>query len=799
MNFSDITQDYMTPEEAVELLKKAQRVLHPVYISGMTAYGKTELVKQVFYGKKVFYFPFSPSNPDKAQSIFVPVDNEHKTPQIVIFDDLQFLTDKDMQSQLISTIERRDVWPILISRTTIPSWLLSCTALNRIEYIDESKLAITEECFTKYLDSLNIKIDMNQVRRLSDLLQGNPFGLIVLAQKLRKSSDSEQLKEYILFIMAEYIDRMVIPDWNKEMKDFILKLTVLDSFTKELAEYLTGTSYIDAMIDQTMNTCSFLSYQYGSYSIRSNARLILLKKAEITYGFSELRALALKAGEWYEDHGDWNSARIMYTRARHKDRIKNVLIKNSRENPSNGYYQYLCRYYKELTDEEIQENVTLMSGTSMAYSLLLQPDESEFWYGKLAEYEQEPACNDKKEATEWLSYLDISLPQRGSVSTLEIIQKIADRIINKEINLPELSITSNNPSLINGGKDFCEWTKIDTDIITKYGKLITLVTGKHGKSIINLALGESFLEKCIDNEKVISLLSRGQIEAEVSSNMEMEFVAVGLLVRFYMDNGQIETAKDQLSAFETKCLEQHQHKFLPNLKALRCRINLLCGETDEVIKWACTAPNDKKEIMTLLRYEYMTKIRCYIYTGNYLEAYALIEKMKFYAEQYHRTYITMECEILLSIIQFKNNEDEYIDTIISALKMLTQYKFIRIISEEGAIILPILKKVSEKLASPDFDKGEIDMSWFAKLLSETEKMAAHYSSYANKREADATDFSGNALSILKLQMLGLSTPQIAERLGLKLENVRYHIKQNYKKLGVADKTQAIIAAKKLNL
>ena len=63
----------------------------------------------------------------------------------------------------------------------------------------------------------------------------------------------------------------------------------------------------------------------------------------------------------------------------------------------------------------------------------------------------------------------------------------------------------------------------------------------------------------------------------------------------------------------------------------------------------------------------------------------------------------------------------------------------------------------------------------------------------------ALDFSENALAILRLQAAGLPVREIAEKLGMKPETVRYHTKENYRKLGVSGKTDAVLAARNLNL
>ena len=78
-------------------------------------------------------------------------------------------------------------------------------------------------------------------------------------------------------------------------------------------------------------------------------------------------------------------------------------------------------------------------------------------------------------------------------------------------------------------------------------------------------------------------------------------------------------------------------------------------------------------------------------------------------------------------------------------------------------------------------------------------MARRYPLYLKKRGATTADFHPTALQVLRLQADGLSVNQIAHRLGLKPDNVRYHTKENYRKLNVSHKADAILAARSLGL
>lgn len=67
--------------------------------------------------------------------------------------------------------------------------------------------------------------------------------------------------------------------------------------------------------------------------------------------------------------------------------------------------------------------------------------------------------------------------------------------MNKNIRLPEFSVTSSLPSIMNGGLDFCEWSKNDKELSVLMKKPIEVVLGKYGAGLINIALAESGFEK----------------------------------------------------------------------------------------------------------------------------------------------------------------------------------------------------------------------------------------------------------------------------------------------------------------
>ena len=506
-----------------------------------------------------------------------------------------------------------------------------------------------------------------------------------------------------------------------------------------------------------------------------------------------MRECASNAGLYYEMQGRIPEALAMFEKSGSTARIRELLVRNARCNPGNGHYFELRKYYFRLKPEEIEGSVILMAAMSMLNSLMLRPEESEYWYEKLSAYEKRVRGGERQEAKSRLAYLDIALPHRGSKGMLSIMKKLPALLLDKGIGLPEFSVTSNLPSTMNGGKDFCHWSKNDRELAATMGKLVSRILGRYGKGLVNAALGESLYEKGGDSYEILTLLTRAEMEA-MSGAMEVAFATVGIKVRMYGCNGDMDTAKMQLASFEERVREESAFQLLPNIEALRCRMALYEGDKEAVRQWMETAPDEDKEFYILERYRYLTKVRCYISNGDYLKALALLEKLKYYAEVCERTYIRMEAGLLTAVIRSRMGE-EWKPELTAVLREACDYRFLRLIAEEGPAVSGLLRQMQKDCLADE----EIDSGWLERLTEETDRMAVRYPAYLKRQLSAALDFPENALAILRLQAEGLSVTQIARRLSMKVETVRYHTKENYRKLGVSGKADAVLVARSLNL
>lgn len=163
---------------------------------------------------------------------------------------------------------------------------------------------------------------------------------------------------------------------------------------------------------------------------------------------------------------------------------------NVRIAPNNAYYYELKPYYLKLPEEKNMQK----PGTDVWYEYaavaLLNIEESERWYRELQKYAKEHTGSERRSAKGKILYLDIGLPHRGSDHMVEILKNAYLLLLDKEVKIQEFSVTSNQASQMNGGKDFCEWSKRDRELAGSIGKIVEFVLGKYGKGLVNLALAE---------------------------------------------------------------------------------------------------------------------------------------------------------------------------------------------------------------------------------------------------------------------------------------------------------------------
>ena len=548
---------------------------------------------------------------------------------------------------------------------------------------------------------------------------------------------------------------------------------------------LTGRRDVEKLISQAEETGNFFEIcgTNGIWRCRWPMRKSMQQRLRRRKTAEQIERLYYSAGLYYEINDQIPEALDMYEKYNDMDSISRLLTANARKNPSSGHYFELRRYYLELPDNIVENSPVLMAGLSLLQSMLMNIEESDRWYHALEKYAEEHTGSEKREARSRLLYLKIALPHTGSTGLIDIFKNADLLLRDRKAVLPEFSVTSNLPSLMNGGKDFCEWSKHDKELARGIGIPVAFVLGKYGKGLVPMALAESYLEKGQDIFEIFSLAEKGKMETDSGGKLEIFFVGVGLLAWLSVLNRDAEGAEKTLLSFRERARKDAPN-LLPNIDAFLCRVHLYMGK--DVADWMAQAPDESREFCTMDRFRYLTKVRIYIQRGQYQAAYCLIQQILYYAEMMKRTYIYMEATLLLAIVQYQMNQPAWKETLQECISRAEEYHFVRVLTREGPVLLQMLEK--DKFIWQDAEYKN-------QVLTECRQMAEAYPSYLSEEGEEQIALSTNAVKILKLQAEGMASAAIAQRMKLSEATVKYHCRETYRKLGVKNKTAAIAEAR----
>lgn len=782
---------YCFPPIARRKIKVAQQENYPVFICAMTGFGKTEFVKQYLKKKTYIYIDAM-----TALQVQFEIPNLGKR-QIIVIDNLQFAEEPMIRECIESLFTRNDLWIVMISRAQVPTWLTSVYYKETsFLLIGEKELELGKKEIIKWLENEKIQLLEEDIDWLVKEMRGHGVALqIFFDLKDKQNQDGrllrEKVQQQIYMELGKYLVQNVCEYWKPELNDFFVQMSIVPKYTLEMARAITGNYNVEKIHELAYEIGSFLKREEEYFYIDESFRIVLNQRLFVQYPVNQINELYYNVGQYFRQNNRLVEALEMFEKCGNYGQISNILVESARENPGSGNLYGLRKYYLSLSEEEIASKVELMVGMCMLQSLLLNEEQSEYWYEKLKQYDKQKLSEGEKRAVRtWIAYLDIACPHRGTKNLVDIVKSVGRLVMNRQVNLPEFCVTANAPTTMNGGKDFCNWSKKDRELARSIGKVLSLVLGKYGAGLVELALAESFFEKGEDDFEIIRLLNKGKMIADTKGKIELSFVAVGFMAKLHLLNGNWVDARELIEFFYEKVKKEKLERFYANIENLLCRIDMMMGETANVESWFVNAPNEEDDFNTFARYSLLTKARIYIAKKKWNQAMALLSKLQYYAEEYERIYVSMEIKMLLAILEYRMENEQWKTTFQEMYSEAEEYHFVRIISQEGRAMEDLLANCTLQVKDNDY---------YEQVKKETAKMSALYPLYMKQQTSSDDMITGNALQILRYQADGLSNVKIAERMQINIGTVKYHCRENYRKLGVNGKSAALIEAKKKKL
>lgn len=772
-----------------------------LYMYGVAGCGKTAAVEYFLRRKKHLTIH---CHPEMYRDL--PPLEELKD-DVVVVDDLQWASEEEAREYVRQLCLQGGRQIILISRGPMPSWLIEVDLKLNFFRCGVRDFQFGEREIRTLFSQSGFTLTRGEIEFLNKHAKGHVVALKFILRHMESGDPLDgKLWEVVRLELFFYSETAFWEHWDSDIQEAMLALCAFPSFTIEMAGMLTLKENIVQILEDARNIGDFLfPNEDGTWVMRPFLRSFLLWKQSFLYSREDYLSNYREAARYYERQGQIDLALEYYEKVGDAYKISQMLLKNAQKHAGVAHFFETRRFYLSLPREEILSSPELMYGMCMLYSIMLQKEESEEWYQELLQYSKKKHLSNaqRRRAKTWLCYLDIAIPHRGIHGIIGILKNAAVMVMNREMKMPEFSVTSNLPSIMNGGLDFCEWSRIDKELAAVMKKPVEAVLGAHGKGLVNIALAESGFEKnTMSDYEVQTRLNTGSMMADAGGKIEMNFAASGVLVKYHLFRGQLGVAKSTLASIRRKAENEGAVQLFQNMDALAVWLSLLQGDQEAAEKYLLTAPDEKEAFCTLDRYRYMQKIRCLLALARYEEAAGLIERMNLYFTEYERHYHWMENQLLKAVLLYRTGSRLWKEAFEGALKKAEYFHFTRVVAQEGGAVLPLLE-LWEKQRAADTgdgkDSGTISPGFLREVKEETARMAHFYPDYLKTELVRTEIFTEKELGVLKLLCQGISTKEICERCGITYNSLKFHKKNIYKKLGVKNRQDAERKASLLEL
>ena len=707
---------------------------------------------------------------------------------ILLIDEFQLLQEQETSQILCELIRANPARRfVFLSRGVPPAYLTAFQYTGLMTTLEPDDLLFDHEDIRNFFASCKVAVTESEINGILKESIGYPLGVAITARQMSDGKPfSPELTARAYREVFAYFEAAVYNRFDLPVRRLLLELSLFEDFDMEMVRMVSGDPRAGERMDWLLRHTTMLRYDSRErFHFWAGFRAFLLWEMDRKYTEEKRKALFSRGGLYYELKEDYAHALECYTSGGDHAKISEL-------HPGMGHYAEMEQYYRALPEAEILASPSLMQGMSMLCALAMDYEGSERWYSELKKFAEHCGRQDAagKQARGRLAWLDISLPQRGVNGLTETIPAVFRLLTNKEVALPSFSVTSALPSIMNGGKDFSEWSKKD-DLLYKTLRIpVEAVLGRDGVGLADCAIAESKFEKGEDvTGRMLSLLPQLN-EVRNRGTPDMEFAVSGLLARSQLANGQAMDARRTIEVLRECFAERGLTRFLPNMDAMLCRIDMHTGNLDAADVWYREkAPREPTHLNVMRRYRYLTQAMVEIMQNRTDAALLTLSPMEPYIQNCARIIDGIHLNVLTAITLHRKRDERWRERLTAALDAAAEYSFIRTVSVYGTAVLPLLEAL-------DWDG---DKKWYKQLMAAVRMQAAFYPHFLAPRLAPGEELTPTELQIMHLICADKSNAEIARIMDVKLPTVKTHVSHILDKLDVKRRAEAKTAAKKLHL
>lgn len=724
----------------------------------------------------------------------------------LVLDDLHTITNKKILKSLPFILKRLphsfDV--LLLSRNKLPDELEEFAESRNSVPITADDLVFSEKEIREFYAALGRRLSEEQAKTVMNTTGG--WAIAVNALSKNDSLDAPQGGGQFL---ERYISKNIWDKWDPELREFMLVTSVANEMDAELCWVLTGRNDADEILDNLLIQNLFAvktsqhSYRYHHLFLEF-LRGKLKDRPDIN-----VPELTLKIAGLYYDRGEYFAALAYYVQMKSQEGINRCFYQlNSayQDFSVEEWINYTSTFVLDrLPEEFIRSNITLLIEAAWANFLNGNAKATLHYIDATQEYIASGSNLDFLKQMDLLGFAmtigfaDFRMGLHEFAESFSgWVHALSEQSMD-ELNLYTPSITQNFPLM---HRSICDCLEVLLDMDGRLQEIMDVFGAFYPKEVelfCSCVRAGLYYEQ---NElgKAHSLIAAAQSQLSKELRFEMHFCVSMLLSNILDALGKPEESKKERNQFSARLREENALYLNPNFLAVDTESKLRGGDREAAAEWLNRFfVTDGEPPRFYKLYQYFTTVRAYLVLSEPKKAGELLEKLKKLCAEYRRPLDVAEVCVLQAALSWATGaQKKAVQLLEETLLAMQPYRVVRVIADEGAAVLPILKKIAFQTDQPEYS-GPLDGHYVNQVLLCSYEVSTQHPGITSRLNEKAVKLSQKQLDILTLLARGYKNADIVSISGLTINTIKTHTKLIYEKLGVNKAADAVMEAKRRGL
>lgn len=722
------------------------------------------------------------------------------TSYVIVLDRAQLVSNKEILKSFLMVKKRL---PKCFTIIVITNNEANHTYIDKFEkeslvLLIEKDFAFSESEIHQHFISYGNKITLDDAKEIKQITQGWAIGINALAMSgLTKLNSTDGGLVFSNYIKTQLWDKLDI-----EVQEFLLQTSIVDDITVEMANLLSNREDSQEVLDILCMSNFFVnktgkeSYSYHSLFL---AFLADMRKKDSHIKNEDLYKLVALH---YLKRNRIFLARKYAIKSKDKETIDKTNYAIDQEESTESHIlsvENFVNVYRSMLDDDSLHDVLddhpYLYSQYAGYSLIVGDSSTCEWCLDMIDKHLPRIAKEHEQFESDVLFMTLIDYRKSVYSILKQMVKHIAKISFKK-NLQWNTITMQLPYFYRSARDYSELANGKTLQV-----IFTFITPLFGSFVRNIlyALQADFLFERNKTDESLALIQKTLSSNKGEQSGEQGFCLLMTKANNYAAIDDQDNLNQSIKDLQSFIIQDNNPQFFLNFEAFKTRIKLQDANQEIARSWLDKYYIVDDELYLYKIYQYFTTVRAHIVLGQSEQALQFIKKLESLATQFNRPLDIAETKVLRASVEYAlRQRKKALETIEEVILFAQQYEFIRVIADEGAAILPVLKRLSVVIENSKNHK-ELDVNFLHKVILATHEKASKHCGVTHYIRPPKLKLSKQQKHMLQLLSEGYRNAEIANITGLTIYTVKYHLSAAYKKLCVDNAMDAVLKAKEEHL